>query len=255
MSLKNHHILLIRGEQVISGYYQDFIKSNQVFRIRTTNSPAVASTLTRTSTLTKLTNWQPLCKILPQWKSELQSNPDVANLYLLDCGANGDCLFYCLAAGYNQFLQDWKYSMQSMRLLASNQLQPFFLQEFCLANNLPTNLTLNQVRQIITTSNSNTMITWGTEAYLLYLFLHAPEFKKYHLGFLVLVWDSTTNTIKTHIFRLITTRFLLALYCENDYHWLLLGYASATGNYIASSFPIAAYPLALFPYLNEIKKK
>lgn len=285
------------GRGVIEWGYDDFRRADGAAASRV--DEGLAPSEMRARHFETLDDWRPLVDAIGKWRTFLETQPLVRLLYVLDCGAGGNCLYEALAAGLNQLHDGPAYSMAQMRDAAAEQLTEavfggddgFFqnwdppahhtvsarLRKTVAA--LPT--TADKVvamRQIIRTPGND---YWGETETLRHLLLHAPLFRDRALGFAVLsIRDApvrrpstpaeraaaltagktapTEVTVGlaprayTHILRLESTRHLMCLYNVGGVHWLLVGVAPSPDiRTVASTFPIHAYPAALFSFLRE----
>lgn len=228
--------LVIRGKKMMS---KDEIKTSEDYihvRINILSTLSFNSYYSSSSSLIRyklLSNWQPLIKH--------------SSLYVLDCGRDGDCLFHCLAAGYNQLIHEWKYSMMMMRTIAANQINISFLKEFCIAESLPLHLSVTAVQNIIKTSGNT---YWGSDSTLIYLLLHAPEFQQYHIGFVVLTFLKKEKKFVTQLLGFQNeTQLLMLLYCDHPNHWYLLGIRHPSSSLIiCSTVHIHQFPKILMNF-------
>jgi hypothetical protein len=239
-------------------------------------------------------NWRPVASATAEWAyvAKQQSQSGINTLFLLDCGADGDCLFHVLAVAFNQAFQTLVFSMEGMRAEAAEQLNASNVDDFVRDyhgrtpsgwGEWPVEARVRHCRTVIRTSGP---LYWGETGTLQRLLLHSPYFKTHGLGFAVITtelrplergygtpeqrqafelqnkrpapaeiitkWEPRAET---HILRLPNTRRLMLLYCQNEYHWQLLGYAPDVAAHkvsagIASTFPIDCYPAPLFPFLR-----
>jgi hypothetical protein len=224
-----------------------------------------------------LREWTPLSIANPTWRQVSLSHPLVEHIYVLECGAGGDCLFHALAGGLNQLHEAPIFSMQQMRELAAAQLTPEvfggsdgFFQNWDPPDHYGR---LARRRLLKMSSDAERVVAmrgiisrvghgyWGETETLRHLLLFAPPFRDRRIGFAVVGLQDPPPGQKvgpkpfTQILRLQDTEHLMCLYHVRhggrDEHWMLLGVTPTDGSpTIASTFPINSYPPPLLPFLR-----
>jgi hypothetical protein len=212
-----------------------------------------------------LKDWRPLADVVPDWQFYVKSHPDIQTMFVLDCGAGGDCMFSSIAAGYNQLFQSLVHHMQSMRNMAADEvasLTEHEVDEFLidLLGRLPTKdkqmSAVDKVKMLQAIIRQPGNAYWGETGALRMLFLRSKPFAQHHLGFMVInirkkpvefrpLTEEEKKTYQLHKRRLPTngiptrweprpeltpirradTKLLMLLHCLNNSHWVLVGYA------------------------------
>lgn len=206
--------------------------------------------------------WKPLLQSVHLWQFYQKSHPNLGAMFTLDCGADGDCLFHSLAAGYNQLFGRFLTSMDDMRAIGARQLASFSnddLDQFAidLYGKRPVEYyhwtrreKLWHLAHMVKTPREY----WGETGTLRMLFLHAPEFARHHIGFAIVgirvkptafrpITDNERGKYEAQkrkppkevasaweprpeitIYRTRDTRYLMMLHCLDNWHWVLLGF-------------------------------
>lgn len=288
-------VLTAFGE--VAGGFSDFKPGDKIITLHhphahhtanniNNNNPSAAIADTK---YVVLDDWRPLTAVVPGWASLLGTSPSLKSVYVLDCGAGGDCLFHVVANGYNHLFQNpFLFKMEGVRELAAFQLgrlpealaREFVVDLFGKVPSLEPISSLVQRLQTVIRRPGNEY--WGETGTLRQLLMNSPPFADFKIGFAVLymrdkpiAWRPITDKerayytkrgkpaparipvkwephAETHVIQRKDTELLMFLHCLNDTHWVLVGYAPNT--VIASTFPITSYPMPLYPFLQEKSK-
>lgn len=243
--------------------------------------PTTTSRTTRSKTPPP---WVSIFQIDDRWKYIYKTqNALLAQVYVKECGQDGDCLFHVLRYGFDLLFrkvldpnQD-VFSMMEIRRLAAQCLTVERWDNFILTFEPPKivqRLPTVQAKVDATKVYLSKPGVWGSLG-VLQLLLHSPPFKHLHIGFAVLsirnrpIPDQKDKKIiktephaYTHIIRLKTTKHLMFLYSYEDKHYLLAGVGLCPAvaknekclnhnEHIYATFPTKSYPFALFPHIRE----
>jgi len=270
--IDNTRSTLTESGEVIGGY-EDFKSGSDII---TLSPPPLTTSATGSGKVQQasvhvpyvlLTDWRPLTEVVSLWRYFLKSHPDLKSVFVLDCGAGGDCLFHVVAAGYNHLFQSLMFHMEGMRLVAANQaatLSESLTNEFLidLFGRIPEqckswpHAKKSQYLKSIIQKPGNTY--WGETGTLRQLLLKSPPFLQHKIGFVVInirvkpiafrpPTDSEINICEKAgrkppkeiasqhgpraeftIIRLVDTKYFMFLHCLDNSHWILVGYAPAT---------------------------
>ena len=255
--------VLTTGGEVVGGF-SDFKPGTSVVVLKSTAmsipaEPSIKYLLLR--------NWRPLVEVVPMWRyyADTELHRNLRQMFVLDCGGGGDCLFFSVAAGYNQAFQSLLYHMEGMRDLAAEQLaklSPDEIKEFAIDLHgklpdwfaaMPQDKERLAYLQALVRKTGNAY--WGETGTLRQLLLKAAPFVDYKIGFAVInirrkptAFRPLTDFEKSHylaknrqppkevatkhepkpeitIFRRADTQYLLFLHVLDNVHWVLLGFS------------------------------
>lgn len=251
--------LTASGEVV--GGYDDFKSGTDITTLAT--SP-LTNLVAANVPFVVLKDWRPLSEVVPLWRYYLKLYPELKGIYVLDCGAEGDCLFHVVAAGYNQFFASLVFHMEGTRDLAASQMSTFtesMANEFIidLYGKIPDGIKgwslVDKVQYMQSIIRRPGNAYWGETGTLRQLLLRSPPFLQHKIGFMVIyirnkpvefrpitdaekafyerksrkppkeVPSKYEPRVEMTAIRLQDTKYLMLLHCLDNSHWILVGYA------------------------------